>query len=549
LNEGRIPVVIAAMFRVLRRLFRYGTINTVKNRKQFMAPAISQNSGTASSRWKRLPFYPFLFPLFPAVSLYSGNIGDTRAAELLPVAGSMLLLAAVLLLFFLAICRRLHKAAILTAWCWIPFFAYGPILDAMRDARGERLVFLFMLGSAGAGALIWAAAALWFFLTRKKLRNPAALLNLFALLMLIAAGSQAGYGLARQRLLAGDAKETLRACDTLPPDAAYPDIYYIIPDSYTRADYLQSAFGYDNTPFLDALRKRGFYIAEKSRSNYPRTQMSLASSMNLTYLDEDLVRGEWGKNLPVFVRQIWDNQLMDFLSARGYEIPAFSSGIAATEIRNENSRFVKPRTMLLTGYQEHFFGLTPLRSVISRIWRNSYANRILYVLEELSRIRRRERPMFVFVHIMAPHLPHQFGADGRPLQETPDFFEGYAGEVEALNRMFLTFIDAARARQPDSIIIIQGDHGPHTDWRDMASTDTLPWEASWEDWVRDKTAILNAYYFPDRDYSALYPEITPVNTFRVVLNQFFGADHVLLPDRSYIGEMNGGGIVEVTEVY
>jgi hypothetical protein len=44
---------------------------------------------------------------------------------------------------------------------------------------------------------------------------------------------------------------------------------------------------------------------------------------------------------------------------------------------------------------------------------------------------------------------------------------------------------------------------------------------------------LNAYYFPDQDYRALYPSITPVNSFRVVFNQYFDADVELLEDKNY----------------
>ena len=44
---------------------------------------------------------------------------------------------------------------------------------------------------------------------------------------------------------------------------------------------------------------------------------------------------------------------------------------------------------------------------------------------------------------------------------------------------------------------------------------------------------LSAYYFPGRDYTALYPSITPVNSFRVVFDQFFGENLPLLDDNSY----------------
>jgi hypothetical protein len=64
------------------------------------------------------------------------------------------------------------------------------------------------------------------------------------------------------------------------------------------------------------------------------------------------------------------------------------------------------------------------------------------------------------------------------------------------------------------IIIIQGDHGP-----------TVPSQA------RERMRILNVYYLPGVD-APLYPTITPVNTFRVIFNTYFGQNLELLDDVS-----------------
>ena len=68
------------------------------------------------------------------------------------------------------------------------------------------------------------------------------------------------------------------------------------------------------------------------------------------------------------------------------------------------------------------------------------------------------------------------------------------------------------------IIIIQGDHGlfsSNLDWR---------------------FGILNAYYLPGHN-DLLYPKITPVNTFRLIFNSYFGTDYQLLPDISYYSDL------------
>ncbi len=49
------------------------------------------------------------------------------------------------------------------------------------------------------------------------------------------------------------------------------------------------------------------------------------------------------------------------------------------------------------------------------------------------------------------------------------------------------------------------------------------------------------YYFPDQDYLRLYSTITPVNTIRVVLNQFFHQNYPLLPDNLLVKDVSKDG--------
>ena len=71
------------------------------------------------------------------------------------------------------------------------------------------------------------------------------------------------------------------------------------------------------------------------------------------------------------------------------------------------------------------------------------------------------------------------------------------------------------------VIIIQGDHGPLPDLTEDPS---------------QRIPILNAYYLPGiKTDKLLYPYISPVNSFRVVLNSYFGQNLHLLEDKSYFG--------------
>jgi hypothetical protein len=165
---------------------------------------------------------------------------------------------------------------------------------------------------------------------------------------------------------------------------------------------------------------------------------------------------------------------------------------------------------------------------------------ILYSLEELELIAGREGHKFVFAHIMAPHPPFVLDEKGNPVQPdrpynsgdasgfmgTPDeYVTGYTGEIRYLNQRLMQVVDSILSRSTEPpIIIIQGDHGPGLYFNMIEPGNTC---------LKERYSILNAYYFPDQDYRALYPSITPVNSFRVVFNQYFDADVELLEDKNY----------------
>jgi hypothetical protein len=109
----------------------------------------------------------------------------------------------------------------------------------------------------------------------------------------------------------------------------------------------------------------------------------------------------------------------------------------------------------------------------------------------------------------------------------------FRGEVIALNRMLLALVDRILSESVVTpVIILQADEGPYPvgDKYDAP----YPWPMEVERaYYREKTGILSAYLFPDADTSQLHPQITPVNSFRLVLNLYFGASLPILPDRVF----------------
>jgi hypothetical protein len=154
-------------------------------------------------------------------------------------------------------------------------------------------------------------------------------------------------------------------------------------------------------------------------------------------------------------------------------------------------------------------------------------------LETLEQSQQFEGPTFFFAHIVSPHKPFVFGPgpDGLPdVSPTFDgpaeemrawYQQGYSDQIEYLNNRLLAIIRQILAESdPQPVIIMQGDHGPE------------------EGSSQDRMRILNVYYLPDQQVENFYPKITPVNSFRLVFNQVFGADLSLLADKSFFSTYN-----------
>lgn len=481
---------------------------------------------------KRVPLYPILFALFPVLSLAAYNIDEIS----LDVAFRSLFLALLLgaAMFGLAgwILRDWQRAALAVLALLFFFFLYGQVYNLLEDVTfGGVSIFRHRTLLPLFGVL--AAAALY--LVVRRLSQPGRYtwgLNLLAIFLLIYPASQILLSVLQQKSADRSVQTSYRP---VAASTSRPDIYYIILDAYGRADVLRNLMGYDNSEFLNSLRQRGFYVADCSQSNYAYTEFSLASSLNYDYLDNLNVSHSRSERIALLKH----NAVRSFLEANGYTVVAFPTGWAYTEWKDADRYidFEHPVTSL-TEFESLILDTTALRAV-SDFQSRSPAEashkdlrrlRILSLLDNLKKLPGMEDDLFVFAHMVVPHPPYTFDANG----EVPAF-EGkestseenaaaYVEQLKFVNREILAVVDALlRDSQVPPVIIIQGDHGPLPD---------VGVEGP------QKLSILNAYYLPGIEAEkVLYSSITPVNSFRVVLNSYFGQNLPLLEDQSYFAPL------------
>ena len=474
--------------------------------------------------------YPFLFAIYPVSQLFAHNIEEAPATTVIRPLLLSLLGTVLLYVLLNLIIRDRYKTALITTMLLGFFFSYGHIYDYLENAS----LFGFMFGRHRFIFPLWILVfgiGIWWAARRKKSFQPLTTpLNVIAALLLLFPLAQIGVYSIKSYQYTAVNQATAAEIDSLQLSESQPspDIYYIILDAYSRDDILKKFYQVDNTQFLSQLSQMGFYIARCSQSNYAQTQLSLASSLNFNFLDalgREYTRGNTSRaGLSNYIQH---SELRQALERLGYTTIAFDTGYDATRILDAHPYLSGSKDEGINDF-ENLFVRTTLARLFSEgatllnlppDWEardQAHRQRILYTLDTLPTIPDIPGKKLVFAHMVIPHWPHVFGPNGEPVHEHTDSVTGYRNQVLFINKQIIPVVRAilAKSKTPP-IIIIQGDHG---------SVIESPLR---------RMSILNAYYLPYNGAQNLYQSISPVNTFRVILNTYFGGKFELLKDISY----------------
>jgi hypothetical protein len=508
--------------------------------------------------------HPLLFAAFPVAALLASNLGQVNPADTVRSFAVSIGGTVVLLLVLRLVLKDWSRAALLASGGLLVFFSYGHVYGLIKSASvgdfilgRHRYLVLLALGAL----TIWS----WWVIRRMRVTATAAeVLSVAGIAALVVPAYQiAAYYLAPLTGAANQPSPSMSVPTEESCSGPLPDIYYIILDGYPREDVLQSSFDLDNSEFIAALERRGFFVAGESRSNYMMTLLSLVSSLNMEYLDQLAAEmGAHALDQRVLGDRMAHSSVRSFLEACGYEMVAFETGWPSSEIRDA-AIFESPgeehisASAPLWGFNE--FEILLLRSslvrpVIDRLqvdlqgedspleWPYlRHRDRILFTLDTMKEIPSWEGDYFVFAHMVMPHPPFAFGPNGESIPHTrpysrrdgsefegttEEYEQGYRDQVTFANGVVIRLIDRLlAASDPDPVIILQGDHGARVNvvWDDPEASD-----------MREAFAILNAYHLPWEGDPRPYESISPVNSFRILLNGLFGQKLEMLPDRSFL---------------
>jgi hypothetical protein len=496
--------------------------------------------------WRTVPVHPLLFAAFPVLYLLAHNVEERISwGDALRPLGLVLGVAAAVFVVASAAYRDAKKAALAVSPLALLFFSYGRASAALEGHRligvavGRPAVLLTAWIAMGLLILIWTARARRWIPELTKVLNAVGL-GLVLLNLATVVVYQANVRHAERAAINASAaglqgtlpdRDEARAFQRLERRAP-PNIYYIVVEEYGGAGALRDLFGFDNSAFVGALRRRGLYVAEDATANYPRTSLSVASSMNLEYLEflTDKLGPSTGDTRPLDDLTKY-NRMGRFLKSIGYRYIHVGSWWHQTKQSPEADE-----NIVFGGHSEFtsaLFDTSALAPVGNEDRRRTEWKRAQFQFAALEATEKAKGPLFVFAHIFSAHDPYVFDPNGR--YKTQNEYddrsrqENYLDALAYTNRRILELVDTLLSGPEDSrpIIVIQGDEGPYENV-----------DAGWQNLqaplLKQKFSILDAYYLPGGESADLYPTITPVNSFRLIFSKYFGANLPLLPDRNFV---------------
>ncbi len=473
--------------------------------------------------------HPYLFSLYPLVFYYSVNMGETIPQVILQPALIILFSCMILLFIFGKLLRNRYRAGLLISVWSLLFFSWGH-----TGIPDNSIFFPFYI-------LLFVIVALPILFVHLNLHAITHAVNIVSILLIALPVCT----IARQIRTAPVIPKTEKSVHT-NPNSALPDIYYIIAERYPSEKSLKNNFRFDNSAFSDYLASHGFYIAHDSNSNYMITSLSLASSLNMNYIDQ-LIRlpGKDTTDKRILYDLIQYNGVVSYLKNKGYRyihIGSNWSGIIEDARADLSYRFEK--SACIAEFYEAFRATTLLGPLdtLFRIQHDTQSrenHRLLITqqvkyLKEFSRVKG---PKFVFAHLFLSHPPFVFNPDGSIITEEAEksrtLRENNINKILYANSQYTDIINTIlRHSSTDPIIIIQSDEGPYFKrlWKEHFY---FPMQTAESGELQQKSMILNAYHVPDTIQTELYPTISPVNTFRVIFSSLFDEKFPLLPDKTY----------------
>jgi len=483
------------------------------------------------------PAYPLLIAVLPVVRFYEANFRSFFPRDFVRIGLAYLILAGLLLFVARRLWHGRHRGALVTA----------PVMALLFSGND--------LGGIPCAAMLAGTVVLGIYLMVRR-PDPSRLtppLNATFMVLLVLPVLHAWW--ADRSLIPPVPTDlfTQPLPTSMAPDRIKPDIWFLLVDGLGAPSLVEREFGLNPAQYSGQLRQRGFQVPDLSHSNYQQTGLSLSSTWNVAHLPVLLAVPDTSSHdrRPLY-NLIGDSRVTRALHTLGYRIIDVPSSYPMTRLKKADARREPLLAPNMVEYSILAKSLLPVAQPLlghgpadfSFALRRRSLNDIFGHLPDARSAAPSDQPALVFAHILAPHPPFVFNADGsaRRSDSTFGFFDGshwldrhgwaaghyrrkYLAQATYVMRRLGETVDRIlnQAQRP-TIIIVQGDHGPGSglDWERPRHTDH-----------HERSAILNGWYLPPDLQTDLPANMTSLDTFPFLFETAFGI-HLETPPPTYL---------------
>tara|TARA_B100001287_G_C22665794_1_gene522739 strand:- start:96 stop:2165 length:2070 start_codon:yes stop_codon:yes gene_type:complete len=529
------------LYKMSSALVLYWTMNNLfgLSKKMILSKLKSDNFVTKKISNISISFsfiFLLLFSLFPLFSFYNTNFYESKISDISFLLFINIVLTYLIFIIFKKLFKDENKTFLICSLSIIYIYSYGYLNTFFLSFINEiGMIILVKL------LILFLFIILFFIiiLSKKELNNivgffkilSASIFFIVVLKILNKALFQKSTfidSLGQMNLISDENKLN---------EEQFPNIYFIVLDGYDNTKTLNDVFDYDNTEFDTFLEEKGFYVANNSRSNYLTTFLSLCSTFNMNYinnLSDELGISSKTRNKPY--QMINKSKVSEYLKAKGYTLVNFKSGWGITDFMGYFDYNI-PKNKFFNDFSVTFIQTTIFRILLNNVISRKYAESVLYQFENIPKLENINSPYFVFAHIVSPHPPYVFDENGKTqgtdikMNNDWDSKERYISQLKFINSKTKELVNSILEKNNGSIVVLQSDHG--------TSFNSKIWKTPLKkDFVQERSKILNAILLNNYSKDSLYPEISSVNTFRVIFNSVFEEEFKILGDSTYFSTYN-----------
>lgn len=350
-----------------------------------------------------------------------------------------------------------------------------------------------------------------------------------------------------------------------------PDIYYIVLEDYANQTQLTNQFGFTNADFSNFLTSAGYYLNPNAHQNYPYTTMSIASTLNAGY-NTDMINkfaGAKSQTIVPYHRAVQYSSVAQTFKNLGYSYDEIGTWYETTNRGPlANNFYLNDRQLILFNHTNYINGYTQNELAQSLYWRflgngvkighwtlahYQGQDQIHLTTDALAQLKSlvNQAPggRFIFAHLIIPHEPYNFNADGSLSANSGSNNTGqpikqkYLGQLQYINNQIEPILSKIKQNSSgQAVVILQSDEGPQPqalndhDYDQGSESDEIN-HVDMRSWNNDdinlKYGTMVAYNIPGVSPADLASGANHLNIFRLVLDHYFDARMPFLPECYY----------------